>query len=108
MLKLEFDTNEYLNEIKNNNDEYFHTFINRPSLAAGILFLKPGEHDTQEPHDTDEIYYIIRGDGYLKIKQKDYPVSEGKVFFVAKNVRHHFFGNAKDLTVLYFFGGPDS
>ncbi len=108
MLKLEFDTNEYLNEIKNNNDEYFHTFINRQSLAAGILFLKPGEHDTQEPHDTDEIYYIIRGDGYLKIKQKDSPVSEGKVFFVAKNVRHYFFGNTKDLTVLYFFGGPDS
>jgi len=108
MMKLEFDTGEYLNKIKNNNNEYFHTFINRQSLAAGILFLKPGEHDTQEPHDTDEIYYIIRGDGYLKIKQKDYPVSEGKVFFVAKNVGHHFFGNTKDLTVLYFFGGPDS
>ena len=108
MMKLEFDTNKYLKEIKNNNNEYFHTFINRQSLAAGILFLKPGEPDTQEPHDTDEIYYIIRGDGYLKIKQKDYPVSEGKVFFVAKNVRHNFFGNTKDLTVLYFFGGTDS
>lgn len=108
MMKFEFDTNDYLNEIKDNNNEYFHTFINRQSLAAGILFLKPGEHDTQEPHDTDEIYYIIRGNGYLKIKQKDYPVSEGKVFFVAKNVRHHFFGNTKDLTVLYFFGGSDS
>jgi hypothetical protein len=29
-------------------------------------------------------------------------------FFVAKNVKHHFFGNTKELTVLYFFGGPDS
>ncbi len=105
---LEFDTNEYLNEIKKNNNKYFHTFINRQSLAAGILFLKPGEQDTQEPHDTDEIYYIIRGDGYLKINQKDYPVSDRKVFFVAKILRHYFFGNTKDLTVLYFFGGPDS
>jgi len=103
-MKLEYDTNEYLKKIKKNNDGYFHTFLNKQSLAAGILFLKPGEQDTQEPHDTDEIYYIIRGDGY----QKDYPVSEGKVFFVAKNVGHYFFGNTKDLTVLYFFGGPDS
>jgi len=108
VMKLEFDTNEYLNDIKKNNDKCFHTFINRQSLAAGILFLKPGEQDTQEPHDTDEIYYIIRGDGYLKINQKNYPISDHKVFFVAKNVRHYFFGNTKDLTVLYFFGGTDS
>lgn len=107
-MKLEFDTNEYLKEIKKNSQEYFHTFINKKSLAAGVLFLKPGERDTQEPHETDEIYYIISGNGYLKINKKDYPISEGKVFFVAKNVEHYFFGNTNDLTVLYFFGGPDS
>ena len=107
-MKPEFDINDYLKEIKKNNEKYFHTFIDRQSLAAGILFLKPGEEDTQEPHDSDEVYYIISGDGFLKINNKDYRVSEGKAFFVAKNVEHYFFGNKKDLTVLYFFGGPDS
>ena len=107
-MKLEFNTNDYLKEIKKNRDEYFHTFINRENLAAGIILLQPGEEDTQAPHDSDEIYYVIRGDGYLKINKKDYPVSEGKVFFVAKNVEHFFFGNSKELVVLYFFGGPDS
>ncbi|HEY7367116.1 MAG TPA: cupin domain-containing protein [Nitrosopumilaceae archaeon] len=107
-MNLEFDTNQYLDEIKKNKNEYFRTFINKQSLAAGVLFLKPGEEDTQEPHQSDEIYYVIRGDGYLKINNKDYRVSEGKVFFVAKNTAHHFFGNTEDLVVLYFFGGPDS
>ncbi len=107
-MKLEFNTNDYLKEIKKNPDEYFHTFINRETLAAGIILLQPGEEDTQAPHDSDEIYYVIRGDGYLKIKKKDYPVSEGKAFFVAKNVEHFFFGNSKELAALYFFGGPDS
>ena len=107
-MNLEFDTNEYIDKIKKSNEEYFHTFINKDSLAAGILFLKPGREDTQEPHDSDEIYYIIKGNGYLKINKKDYAVSHGKVFFVAKNVEHNFFGNTKDLIVLYFFGGPDS
>ncbi len=107
-MNLEFDTNEYINKIKKNNEDYFYTFINRDSLAAGILFLKPGEEDTQDPHTSDEIYYIIKGNGHLKINKKDYVVSEGKVFFVAKNVRHNFFGNTKDLVVLYFFAGPDS
>ena len=107
-MKLEFDTENYVKSIKKNGESYFRTFINRENLAAGILFLRPGEEDTQTPHDSDEIYYVISGNGFLKINKKKYPVSEGKVFFVAKNTEHYFFGNTKDLTVLYFFGGPDS
>ena len=107
-MKLDFDINEYLKKLKKNNKEYFYTFINKRNLAMGILFLKPGEQDIQEPHAADEIYYVINGNGYLKINKKDYLVSEGKAFFVAKNVKHYFFGNTKDLTVLYFFAGPDS
>jgi len=106
-LKLEYDLDTYLDKIKNGNS-YFHTFINKDSLAAGILVLKPGEEDTQTPHDSDEVYYILSGNGYLKIKDKDYKVSKDKLFFVAKDVEHFFHGNTKELKVLYFFGGPDS
>ncbi len=106
-LKLEFDLSTYLGKIKKSSS-YFQTFINKSSLAAGVLVLKPGEKDTQEPHDCDEVYYIISGDGFLKIKDKDYKVSKNKVFFVAKDVEHYFHGNKKELKVLYFFGGPDT
>ena len=97
----------YLKKIKNNNT-YFHTFINKNSLAAGILVLKPGNEDTQTPHDSDEVYYVISGDGFLKIKDKDYKIAKDKLFFVAKDVKHHFYGNTQELKVLYFFGGSDS
>ncbi|MGY5147380.1 MAG: cupin domain-containing protein [Candidatus Nitrosopumilus sp. bin_7KS] len=106
-MKLEYDLDAYLEKIKN-NDSYFHTFINKDSLAAGVLVLKPGEEDTQTPHDSDEVYYILSGNGFLKIKDKDYTISKDKLFFVAKNVAHCFHGNTKELKVLYFFGGPDS
>jgi len=106
-LKLDFDLSNYVEKIKK-SDSYFHTFINKSSLAAGVLVLNPGEEDTQTPHESDEIYYIISGDGYLKINSKDYPVSKDKIFFVGKNVEHYFHGNTKELKVLYFFGGPDS
>ena len=72
------------------------------------MVLQPGEKDTQEPHDSDEIYYIISGDGFLKIKNKDYAISKEKIFFVEKNTPHFFHGNKKELKILYFFGGPDS
>ena len=106
-LKLEYDLDTYLEKIKN-NDSYFQTFINKDSLATGVLVLKPGEEDTQTPHDSDEVYYIISGNGFLKIKDKDYKISKDKLFFVAKDVEHFFHGNTKELKVLYFFGGPDS
>ena len=106
-MKLEFNLDDYVEKIKNGNS-FFHTFINRDSLAAGVLMLQPGEEDTQEPHESDEVYYVISGNGYLKIKDKDYAVSTGKLFFVAKDVEHFFHGNTAELKVLYFFGGPDS
>ena len=106
-MKLEFDLSTYVKKIKNSNS-YFETFINKSSLAAGVLVLKPGEEDTQEPHDSDEVYYVISGDGFLKIKDKDYKVSKDKVFFVAKDVVHYFHGNKKELKVLYFFGGSET
>ena len=106
-MKIDFDINNSIKKIKKSG-MYFHTFINKPSLAAGVLVLQPGEEDTQEPHDADEVYYIISGNGFLKIKNKDYKVSKDKLFFVAKNVKHNFHGNKKELKVLYFFGGPDT
>jgi len=106
-MKLDYNVTDYIKKIKN-SEEYFHTFINTQSLATGVLVLQPGEEDTQEPHESDEVYFILKGDGFLKIKSKDYPLEQNKMYFVTKNVRHFFHGNKKELVVLYFFGGPDS
>ncbi len=103
-MKLDFDLGVYVGRIKKGK-QYFHTFINRPNLAAGVLVLGPGEEDTQEPHDSDEVYYVVSGDGYLRIGSRDYPVSKDRLFFVAKGTEHHFHGNRRELRVVYFFGG---
>ncbi|MDH3278115.1 MAG: cupin domain-containing protein [Nitrosopumilus sp.] len=106
-MKLDYDVSNYIEKIKTSNS-YFNTFINTENLAAGVLVLKPSEEDTQEPHDSDEVYYVIRGDGFLKIKNKDYPIEQNKMYFVGKKIKHFFHSNKKELVVLYFFGGPDS
>lgn len=106
-MKIEFDTKEYLKKIAK-GDSYFHTFLNRENIAAGILRFEPGEEDTQEPHDSDEVYYVVKGDGFLDINGKNYAVSEGMAYFVAKEIPHKFHGNTKELIVVYFFSGQDS
>ena len=106
-MKIQFDSNQYFKKIKNGKS-YFQTFLNKESLAVGVLFLRPGEKDTQEPHESDEIYYIISGNGFLRISKKSYPVKKDQIYFVARNIPHHFYGNTKNLSALYFFGGSDS
>jgi len=106
-LKINFIASDYLNKLKTTNS-YFHTFIDRKSLAVGVIFLKPGEDDTQDPHDSDEIYYILDGNGFLEINNESYRLKKDQIYFVAKNIPHHFYGNTKNLSVLYFFGGSSS
>lgn len=101
-MKLEFDLITYIKKIQKSSS-YFQTFINKDSLAAGVLVLQSGEKDVQEPHDSDEVYYVISGDGFLKIKNKDYKISKDKLFFVAKNVEHYFHGNTKELNFILFW-----
>ena len=72
-MKYEYDTDSYLKQISNSNS-YFHTFLDKESLAAGILSLEPGEEDTQEPHESDEMYYVLKGNGFLRINKRDYTV----------------------------------
>ena len=106
-MKIDYNISHYVEKIKKSKS-YFNTFINTENLAAGVLVLRPGEDDTQVPHDSDEVYFIIKGDGFLKIKNKDYSIEPNRMYFVAKNEKHFFHGNKKELVVLYFFGGPDS
>ena len=106
-MKLDYNISKYIEKIKK-SDSYFNTFINTENLAAGVLVLQPGEDDTQEPHDSDEVYFIITGDGFLKIKNENYPIEKNKMYYVEKKIPHFFHGNKSELIALYFFGGPDS
>lgn len=106
-LKIEFDTKKYVKDLIKSKS-YFHTFLNRKNLSVGVLRLAPGQEDTQDPHASDEVYYVVKGDGFLKVGDKNYAVSAGMSYFVAKNIEHHFHRNTEDLVVVYFFSGPDS
>jgi mannose-6-phosphate isomerase-like protein (cupin superfamily) len=85
-------------------EDYFLDFVNSGKLEAGIIKLSPGQEDTQNKHDRDELYYIIEGDGYIQIGSKNYKVKEGSVIFVPAMKGHRFFQNRTNFLVLYVFG----
>ena len=43
-MKFEYNTDDYIRKI-NSGTSYFNTFLDKETLAAGVLVLKPGEED---------------------------------------------------------------
>ena len=89
--KMELDNSGFLN------------FFDLKHLQVGILRLKPGESDTQEPHSSDEIYLVLEGDGFMEIGKKEYSIRKDLFIFAPANVSHRFHGNTQEILVLYFF-----
>jgi mannose-6-phosphate isomerase-like protein (cupin superfamily) len=83
---------------------YFLNVFKSKGLEVGILRLRKGETDTQEPHSVDEVYFVIEGTGHIEIEDRMKPVNRADFIFVPANVHHRFVVGNKDLIVLYFFG----
>jgi mannose-6-phosphate isomerase-like protein (cupin superfamily) len=96
-----FDLDDLVSQIPEGN--YWVDFLKVRRMEAGVLQLKPGEKDTQTPHDSDELYYVAQGSGFIQVDKDDLPVRAGSVIFVPAHAPHHFYGNKDLLTVLYVF-----
>ena len=78
-------------------------FVRVPSCSAGVYELPPGGIDQQKPHTEDEIYYVVKGRGAIRVGEEDRGVEPGAVVFVPANQPHHFPSIREDLTLLVFF-----
>ena len=99
-----YDIDEIISNLESFHDTYFLSFLQTNAIEAGILRLCPNEKDTQEPHQSDELYYVIDGNGFIQIDDKSYPIKAGKCIFVPSKSKHKFYGNTDILIVLYIFG----
>jgi mannose-6-phosphate isomerase-like protein (cupin superfamily) len=96
-----YDLDKILSTIEKN--EYFVDFINTKSLEAGIIMLQEGQKDTQTSHPSDELYYVIRGEGYIRIEGKSRRVERGTFIYIPAKTSHYFYGNKGEFVILYLF-----
>ena len=83
-------------------------FLRVPSMSAGIYFLLAGGNDPQRPHTEDEVYYIIKGRGSIRIGSQDRTVEPGDFIFVEAREEHRFHSVKEDMTVMVFFAPAES
>jgi mannose-6-phosphate isomerase-like protein (cupin superfamily) len=88
--------------------DLYHEFLRVPSLNCGLYVLPAGGTDPQQPHEEDEVYYIIAGRGRFSAVDEDVAVEPGDILYVAAGDPHHFHSITEDLEILVFFASDGS
>ena len=101
-----FELNELLSELDGRGG-YFIDFVSTRGIQADIIRLHPGENDTQDfpTFSWCKVYYVIQGNGFIKLNGKDYEIRQGTSIFVPAKADHRFHGNKEDLVIFYTLGG---
>jgi quercetin dioxygenase-like cupin family protein len=82
-------------------------FLRAPSLSVGLYGLPAGGRDPQGPHAEDEVYYVAKGRGAIRVAGEDRTVGPGSIVFVGAGVEHRFHTIEEDLELLVFFAPPE-
>lgn len=82
-------------------------FLRDDNLSVGLYVLRAGEQDLQQPHNEDEVYYIIEGKARFQCGEEECDVASGSVLFVKADANHRFHSITEKLTILVFFTPPE-
>ena len=75
--------------------------------TISIEMYKPEQEDLQAPHDRDELYLIISGNGTFRLKDDRCQFKAGDLLLVPKGVAHRFENFSEDfVTWVIFYGTP--
>ena len=97
-----FDIARLLSE-QYQRDQCYIEFLHTNALSLGVYVLPEGAVDTQKPHAEDEVYYVVNGQGVIRVGDEDRPVSPGSIVYVPAGQKHYFYHITKELKALVFF-----
>ena len=86
---------------------YFE-LIRVPALSAGLYVLQVGEPDRQGKHQEDELYYVVRGRGMIRVGEDNQSIGPGSIVFVPAGTEHHFHAIREELQVLVVFAPAET
>lgn len=78
-------------------------FLNVETLRTGLYVLPAGVEDKQQPHEHDEVYYVISGRSKFMAGGKTTEAKAGSVLYVKAKTEHRFFDIEEELKMMVFF-----
>ena len=92
---------------RSDSGEPWLEFLRLPTLSVGVYVLEPNQKDLQQPHTEDEVYYVLSGQGVVRVGDEDRSIHAGSIILVEANVKHHFHSITEELKLLVFFSPPE-
>ena len=95
-------------EAQKQSGKLYLEFLRVPLLSVGVYVLPADSIDPQQPHNEDEVYYVISGTGSIQVGDEDRNIGPGSIIYVDAHREHRFHTITEDLELLVFFAPPES
>ena len=99
-----FDTRDAVERLRTAGGGY-EIVHESPGLELGVYVLVAPEPDRQQPHEDDEVYVVLEGNGTLEVEGERVDLREGQAVFVPADADHRFVGY-EQLAVVVVFERP--
>ncbi|QZA88434.1 cupin domain-containing protein [Salinarchaeum sp. IM2453] len=81
--------------------------VDRDSMTVEIGKYPGDTTELRNPHTEDEIYYIIEGEGKIRVGDTVHDVKAGDMVFVERGTEHDFFDIREPITTLIVLAGKE-
>jgi mannose-6-phosphate isomerase-like protein (cupin superfamily) len=82
----------------------YQEFLRSRDLSVGVYRLQLGATDSQQPHNEDEVYYVLAGRAMFTADGQTVEVEAGMCLFVPALEAHRFHDITEPLEVMVVFG----
>ncbi len=100
---MQISTIDALDKLSSSNQLFLELFTHG---TLSVEVYKPDMIDAQQPHEKDEIYIVISGEGDFFLDGKTVKFQKGDFLFVPAGIEHRFENFSKDFSTWVIFYGP--
>jgi mannose-6-phosphate isomerase-like protein (cupin superfamily) len=86
------------------SSQLYQEFLRSRDLSVGVYRLQAGFTDSQQPHNEDELYYVVAGRARFTSGNQTIEAEPGLCLFVPAREPHRFHDIVEALEVLVVFG----
>ncbi|ARS91623.1 cupin domain-containing protein [Natrarchaeobaculum aegyptiacum] len=80
------------------------TVLETESMTVEVGHYPSESAAPKNPHNEDELYYVLSGTGKLRVGDETYDIESGDLVHVEPELEHDFFAIEDAITVLIVFG----
>ena len=102
-----FPADELLQRLEAHDGDHIEIFETE-SMTVEMGRHEAGTAAPKNPHNEDELYYIVSGTGKVRVGDDVHAVESGDLVHVEPGVEHDFFDIEEEIQVLIVFAGSEN